>query len=172
MYNSEEYITDERIENGYTKLILKDTVLVAMCGQGLMRGRASILRKECVTNQAVCLLVPSEKINCEFLYYYFMKNYCKFRQSAKGVNKENLRGKVIGQLKIELPLIKEQVEVVRILKRVLGEENIINEVIDIEYMIENITKFILAKAFRGELGSNKLNEKSSVEVLQDILNIK
>ncbi len=57
----------------------------------------------------------------------------------------------------------------RILDRLFGCEKSINDITDINISIENIKKAILAKAFRGELGTNDLNEESSRELLKETL---
>jgi type I restriction enzyme S subunit len=170
IYDSEEHITQEAVENSSAKLIPEGAVLVAMYGQGLTRGRAAILSREACTNQAVCALIPSGKIESRYLYYYFMLNYWKFRQLAKGGNQENLSGKVIGEFEIELPSIQEQKEIVRILDKLLKEESKIEELTQLEEQIELIKKSILAKAFKGELGTNCEEDESALELLKEILN--
>lgn len=169
IYDSEEHITEEAIVNSSAKLIPENTVLVAMYGQGLTRGRAAILKKPSTTNQAVCALIPTNEITCEFLYYYFMKNYWKFREAAKGGNQENLSGKVIGNFSIQIPSLKEQIEIVNVLKKLLDKESNVEDITYIEENINIIKKSILAKAFRGELGSNDLNEESSIELLKELI---
>lgn len=169
IYDSTEHITQDAVNNSSAKIIPSNSVLVAMYGQGLTRGRAAILEKEACTNQAVCALIPNEKVTSKFLYYYFMKNYWKFRQSAKGENQENLSGKVIGEFEINVPSISEQNEIVRILDKLLERENEIKETTQLDEQIELIKKSILAKAFRGELGTNCEEEESSLELLKEIL---
>ncbi|HAT4183834.1 TPA: restriction endonuclease [Clostridium perfringens] len=168
--DSEEHITQEAIENSSAKLIPKGAVLVAMYGQGLTRGRASILEKEACTNQAVCALIPSKSVINSYLYYYFMSNYWRFRQVAKGGNQENLSGKVIGAFEINIPTLDEQKEIVRILDNLLEEESKIEELTTLEEQIELIKKSILAKAFRGQLGTNCEDDESAMELLKEILN--
>lgn len=170
IYDSEEHITEEAIVNSSAKLIPEGAVLVAMYGQGLTRGRASILAKEACTNQAVCALIPSDAVLNSYLYYYFMSNYWRFRQVAKGGNQENLSGKVIGAFEIDIPSLEEQKEIVRILDKLLEEESKIEELTTLEEQIELIKKSILAKAFRGQLGTNSEDDESAIELLKEILN--
>lgn len=169
IYDSEEHITQDAIENSSAKLIPEGAVLVAMYGQGLTRGRAAILEKNACTNQAVCALIPNDVILNHYLYYYFMSNYWRFRQLAKGGNQENLSGKVIGEFEIEIPSIEEQKEIVRILDKILEEESRIEELTELEEQIELIKKSMLAKAFRGQLGTNCEEEDSALELLKEIL---
>lgn len=170
IYDSEEHISEEAIVNSSAKLIPEGAVLVAMYGQGLTRGRASILAKEACTNQAVCALIPSDAVLNSYLYYYFMSNYWRFRQVAKGGNQENLSGKVIGAFEIDIPSLEEQKEIVRILDKLLEEESKIEELTTLEEQIELIKKSILAKAFRGQLGTNSEDDESAIELLKEILN--
>lgn len=169
IYDSEEHITQDAIENSSAKLIPEGAVLVAMYGQGLTRGRAAILGNKACTNQAVCSLIPNDEILNYYLYYYFMSNYWRFRQLAKGGNQENLSGKVIGEFEIEIPLIEEQKEIVRILDKFLEKESKIEELTVLEEQIELIKKSILAKAFRGQLGTNCKEDESALELLKEIL---
>lgn len=169
IYDSEEHITQDAIDNSSAKLIPSGAVLVAMYGQGLTRGRAAILLETACTNQAVCALIPTEKIKTRYLYYYFMKNYWNFRQLAKGGNQENLSGKVIGEFEIEIPSIEEQNEIIRILDDFLEEESKIDELTQLEEQIELIKKSILAKAFRGELGTNCEEDESALVGLKEII---
>lgn len=169
IYDSEEHITQDAIKNSSAKLIPEGAVLVAMYGQGLTRGRAAILEKTACTNQAVCALIPNNEILNYYLYYYFMSNYWRFRQQAKGGNQENLSGKVIGEFTIEIPTVEEQKEIVRILDKLLGEESKVEELTALEEQIELIKKSILAKAFRGQLGTNCEEDESAIELLKEIL---
>jgi len=61
IYDSEEKITQEALGNSSAKIFPVGTVLVAMYGQGLTRGRASILAIEATTNQADLWIAPSQK---------------------------------------------------------------------------------------------------------------
>lgn len=77
---------------------------------------------------------------------------------------------IIKNLPLPFAPKEEQSEVVRILSGLLGKEDIIIEtatsVID---QIEGIKKSILARAFRGELGTNDPSDESAEELLKRIL---
>ena len=68
-----------------------------------------------------------------------------------------------------MPPLEEQKEIVRILDKILEEEDKIEELTQLEEQIELIKKSILAKAFRGELGTNRAEEDSAEELLREIL---
>jgi type I restriction enzyme S subunit len=167
--DSEEKITGCAIDNSSAKLFPKGTVLVAMYGQGLTRGRAAILNIEAATNQAVCALMPNSELVNKYLYYYFMCNYWMFREKAVGGNQPNFSGKIIGEFVINIPSFEEQQEIVRILDNLLGNEQRAKELCDVIEKIDLMKKAILAKAFRGELGTNNPEEESAVELLKEVL---
>lgn len=167
--DSEEHISPEGIANSSAKLLPRNTVLVAMYGQGLTRGRAAILNIEATCNQAVCALLPNEFVLPKYLFYFFMEGYQRFRQVAKGGNQENLSAAMISEFVFPLPPLEEQHAIVNILDSVLNREEEINKFIELEYKIEGIKQSILLKAFRGELGTNDPTEESAIELLKEVL---
>ena len=69
----------------------------------------------------------------------------------------------------DIPSIEEQNEIVRILDKLLEEESKIEELTTLEEQIELIKKSILAKAFRGQLGTNCEEDESALELLKEII---
>lgn len=169
IYDAEEKITQEAIDNSSAKLVEKGAVLVAMYGQGLTRGRAAILDTVAATNQAVCVLKVNENSFNKFIYYYFMYNYWKFREEAVGGNQPNLSGKIISDFTIKLPLLEEQREIVTIIDFLLEKEQQAQELCDIIEKINLMKKAILVRAFSGELGTNNPEEESAIELLKEVL---
>lgn len=167
---SEEYITEEAVANSSAKMHFAGSVLVAMYGQGLTRGKAAILGINATTNQAVCALQPLELLTSEFLFYYFMKNYWQFREEAVGGNQPNYSAKMISNWVINLPSFPEQHEIVRLIDDLLTRERSAQQAAEQALAsIDLMKKSILARAFRGELGTNKASEASAVELLKQLL---
>lgn len=170
IYDSEEKITNNAINNSSAKFYSKGTVLVAMYGQGLTRGRAAILAIEATTNQAVCALKPKQVLKSKFLFYYFMENYWKYREKAIGGNQPNYSIKMISKWNINLPTLDEQTEIVRIIDDLLAKEQQAKELAENALAkIDLIKKSILARAFRGELGTNNPADEPAVELLKRVL---
>lgn len=167
--DSEEKITQSAIEGSSAKLFPRGTVLVAMYGQGLTRGRAAILDIEATTNQAVCALTPNAELLNKYLYYYFMCNYWELREKAVGGNQPNFSGTIIGGFIINVPSLNEQQEILRILDNLLEKEQRAKELYDVIEKIDLMKKSILARAFRGELGTNNPEEENAVELLKEVL---
>lgn len=167
---AEEYITEEAVLNSSAKMHCAGSVLVAMYGQGLTRGKAAILGINATTNQAVCSLKPLELLMSEFLFYYFMKNYWQFREEAVGGNQPNYSAKMISSWIISLPTLSEQHEIVRLIDDLLARERAAQQAAEQALAsIDLMKKSILARAFRGELGTNKASEASALELLRQVL---
>lgn len=123
-------------------------------------------------NQAIVRFRPVEGVNYKFLYYCLI-----YDETLKDVINET-RG-VVGQanisvsqsrnLDIIVPCLEEQQEIVRILDKLLEEESKIEELTQLEESIELIKKSILAKAFRGELGTHCDEDESALELLKEVL---
>ncbi|MBR4629548.1 MAG: restriction endonuclease subunit S [Treponema sp.] len=152
IYDVEERITNEGVENSSAKIFPAESVVVAMYGMGVTRGKAAIIKIPTATNQAVCVLQPNEKLNNRFLFYYFMCNYWQIREQSVGGNQLNLSGKIIASFPIKLPPLNYQLSIVNFLDTVLEKESHAKEaaqtVLD---QIALLKKSILARAFRGEL---------------------
>lgn len=171
IYDTEEKITQSAIDNSSARCYKPGVVLVAMYGMGVTRGKASILRVQAATNQAVCVLEPqSALLYNRYLLYYFMRNYWDIREKAVGGNQLNLSLTIIKELNIEIPPIDEQVEIVQILDDLFAKEQQPKEAAEaVLDQIDLMKKSILARAFRGELGTNDPSEESAVELLKQLI---
>ena len=71
---------------------------------------------------------------------------------------------------IHLPLYKEQNEIVRLLDSFfIKERQIVDTSESILDQIDTMKKSILARAFRGELGTNDPADKPAVKLLKKVL---
>ena len=97
------------------------------------------------------------------------KAYCN-KVKSDGVNQSNINAKKIGAFSFRLPLIEEQQEIVSIIKSILDNElNAKNNALQVIDYIDSMEKSILARAFRGELGTNDPDDESAMELLKSIL---
>ncbi len=173
IFTSRETITTEGLKNSNAKLYPIGTVLIAMIGEGKTRGQSSLLEIEACTNQNVAgVIIDKSFISPKYVWYNFIFNYERNRGEGRGGNQPALNGQKVGELTIAIPPYEEQIEIVRVLDKLYDEELRISELIIEKDEILLIKKAILAKAFRGELGTNDPNEESSLELLKEILNKK
>ena len=123
-------------------------------------------------NQA---LVRFRTIDCiDYKYFYYCLLYDDTLRdvvnATRGVvGQANISVSQSRNLDIIVPSLEEQLEIVRILDKLLEEEAKIEELTQLEEQIELIKKSILAKAFRGQLGTNSEEDESALELLKEIL---
>lgn len=88
--------------------------------------------------------------------------------SSAGQNTISRKG--MARLSIPVPSIEEQKEIVNILSNMFDKERRVKETAEgVIEQIDTIKKSILARAFRGKLGSNDPTEESAVDLLKNIL---
>ncbi len=96
------------------------------------------------------------------------KEYCNSVKSD-GVNQSNINAKKIAAFIIPVPSIAEQTEIVRILDNIFKKEKQAKELASVIEKIDLMKKAILARAFRGELGTNNPEEESALNLLKEIM---
>ena len=116
IYDTNEKITNSALSNTSIKVNPKNTLSIAMYGEGRTRGNVSILKNEMTTNQACCNVVINEtKADYKFVYYFLKMRYHQLRNLSSGVRK-NLNSNDIKNFEIVLPKsILEQKKIVSIL---------------------------------------------------------
>ena len=108
----------------------------------------------------------------EYMVYFSKTNtYRRYIEdnmvSSAGQNTISRKG--MASLLTPIPLMDEQTEIVRILDDLLAKEQQAREAAErVLEQIDLIKKAILARAFRGELGTNDPGEESAVELLKQI----
>lgn len=109
--------------------------------------------------------------NKRYLFYSMLATYfqAQLKEYATGSTVEGIKSKLLKLVKIPLPPLEEQKEIVKILDKVFEEENKISELISLEEKVEILEKTILDKAFRGELGTGNINDEPAIELLKRAL---
>lgn len=139
-------------------------------------GKTSIYRGEYPAIYAGYLIkldYDHSRITGDYLNYSLntisAKEYCN-SVKTDGVNQSNINAKKIGAYKFAMPNIEEQTEIVRILHDLLAKEQQAKEATEaVLEQIDLMKKSILARAFRGELGTNNPTEESAVELVKKII---
>ena len=108
IYKTSNYITQKGFENSSTELYPKDTVLVAM--YGATAGKASLLKMEACTNQAICAILPNEDYCPEFIKYNIDTLYEHLVGLSSGSARDNLSQAGLKELKLVLPKTKKEQE--------------------------------------------------------------
>lgn len=116
IYEVEEFISEKGLENSSAKLIPKNSVLVAMYGDGNTAGSVAVNKIELATNQACCnLIIDQRRANYLYVYYYLKASYNNLVGLKLGGSQQNLNAKIIRDFSIWLPNLKNQQKIAAIL---------------------------------------------------------
>lgn len=116
IYETEKKITKEGYNNSSAKMLPKNTVVIALAGQGKTRGTVAITRIELCTNQSICGIIPNEKLNSDFLYHYLKTQYENLRQLSSGDGtRGGLNLKMLNNYLVPLPPLEVQKRIVEVL---------------------------------------------------------
>lgn len=167
-----KYVTKELHEKLYARIAPQiNDVLLAKNGT---TGVAAMVEDDRVFDIYVTLAVlraNQEVINPKYLLNIVNSPICKeqFNSHLTGIGVPNLHLRDIREVRIDIPTLPEQKEIVRILDSVFEKETKAKECANVIEQIDLMKKAILARAFRGELGTNNKGEASAVGLLEEIL---
>ncbi len=113
------------------------------------------------------------KENTKYLLYYMLSDMFLEQASSAGSRSvlPKINQKELSAIKVRITSDEEQKEVVRILDYLLPMmQQVRDKAVQVVDNIDAIKKSILAKAFRGKLGTNIPEDESAMELLKIILN--
>lgn len=116
LYEVEDFITEEGLNNSSAKMYEEDTVLIAMYGATI--GATSILKMKACTNQACAAFRKNEQVIPEYLYYFLRSQKEKFVKDGVGGAQPNISAGYLKKVEMELPSLDEQKVIVDILDKI------------------------------------------------------
>lgn len=146
----------------------ENDVLLVCKGSGYGKTIIADFKEAHIARQIMALRVK-EIIDNNLLLYYLRNKNRFIKEQGQGLI-PGLSRKVILSLTINLPTLPEQHEIVRLIDDLLARERTAQQAAEQALAtIDLMKKSILARAFRGELGTNKASEASALELLKQVL---
>ncbi len=144
------YITDVGLQNSSAKIAPKNSVLIALAGQGKTRGTAAFLQHDMAINQSLAALVVNAKADPEFLFHSMETSYTSLREISSGDGgRGGLNKKLLKKYTIVLPT------------NVLEQEAIAETLSCMDEHIANLTELIeKKKAIRDGALENLLSGRT------------
>ncbi|MBE0362459.1 type I restriction enzyme, S subunit [Pseudoalteromonas ulvae UL12] len=156
--HAEEFITDEGLKNSSAKLFPKGTLLIALYGQGVTRGKVSLLGIDATTNQACAAMIfDEEKVLPSFALFQLMSKYEAIRNLANDGGQKNLSGGLVKSLGIALPKIEEQQKIADFLSSVDKKISLLKEK---HALLAQYKKGVMQKLFKQEIRFKDENSKA------------
>lgn len=149
LYDTENYISVSGWKSIGNKIFPKNTIMMALAGQGKTKGNVCFLEKEVSSNQSLAGIVVDSKNNDPLYIYYILSNMYKEIRNIVGEGREGINIQNIKDIKIRLPKdIESQKKVSIFLREFEKYKKTIKELLR---KIEIRNKYYIDKLLNGEL---------------------
>ena len=166
------YLNHAGMENNSRSIVHTGDVLVVRSGNP---GTACVVSEKFDGYNAIDILIAvpdHSKISSEFLCAYTNSPFGKniIFENKRGMALAHFNVKGYSGFPIRVPQLNEQAKIIRILDDLLAKEQQAKEAAEgVLEQIDLIKKAILARAFRGELGTNDPSEESAQELIKNFI---
>ena len=167
MYITEHTQTLSELGAEQSKLFPKGTLCITIAAN---IGDVSILTYDCCFPDSVVGFTPNERTLSEYIYYLMSTLQREIEANAPATAQKNINLRILNDLLLDIPSVAEQTQIVNQVEYLFFQEQQTKEAAEaVLEQIDLMKKSILARAFRGELGTNDPNEERAVELLKKVL---
>ena len=154
-------------EAGLKKTRCVDANTLLLTNSGATLGVPAICTLKTTFNDGIAAFLNLDPSRLLFYYYFWYGKTQELRAINMGAAQPNINTSIIGAVEIDLPTAPECQEITKILGIILGKVKEAEEVAEqVISHIDTMKKAILARAFRGELGTNDPTEESAEGLLK------
>ena len=163
-------ISEEELEK--YKLSIEDIVIART---GATTGKSYLIKDNILSvfaSYLIRLKLKTKDVLSNFIYQFMQSQlyWTQITDFSKGIAQPGVNAQKLKKIKLSLPTLPEQTEIVRIIDDLLAKEQQAKELAENALAkIDLIKKSILARAFRGELGTNNPADEPAVELLKRVL---
>lgn len=155
---TEEYISEDALQNSSAKVFPKDSLLLALYGATI--GKMAFLGIPAATNQAVCCIFPNAEYNMTFLYYFLLHKQKYLISQGKGGAQKNISQEILKNLPIPLISLPEQQAIVAKIEKAFACADKAQAAISTALQqAKQLKQSILKRAFEGKLVPQDPNDK-------------
>ena len=152
IYDCEGRITTEAMKSANTKILPMNSVMIALNGQGKTRGTVALLKTEATCNQSLVSMSPADPkiLMSEYLYYNLKMRYQEIRKITgdDGNDRRGLNMQLIREIRIPLPPLDVQMEIISKLEAIYAEvERFRNQIAAKKDFVEKLRQSLLIDAF-------------------------
>lgn len=174
-FSDMKFLAHENVDAG-NQVHENDILIIRSNGSRDLVGKCAIvpaLERNYAYASFLIRIKPSEVILPRFLLLYLNSSIAKSQifikaKSSSGIH--NINSKELGAIKIKIPSLKEQDEIVKLCDELLEKIKYVEEVSEVTVSkIDDVKSAILSKAFRGELGTQDSSDEPAEELLKRIL---
>ena len=114
--STEKYITQAGYDNSSTRIMPKDTVMIALTGA--TAGKIGYLTFEACGNQSITGILPCEFLNQRFLYYYLISQRSQILADCVGGAQTHISQGYVKNIEIPLYSLEKQKQIVEVLDKI------------------------------------------------------
>lgn len=144
IFDTLEKISSDALKNSSCKIYPKDSLIIAMYGQGKTRGQVGYLKLNATTNQACCVVQIHKDINNLFVFETFKMLYNDLRDLGRGGNQPNLNVGILKNYKIIVPPLTLQNEFAEKIKNIEAQKALVKQQAEES---ENLFQALLQESF-------------------------
>ena len=146
---TQEFITEEGLNNSSTKLFPKGTILFTIFAT---IGKVGVLSIEATTNQAIAGVTPVKLVDHRFVTYALLELAQELEKEGKGVAQKNINLTILKALDVPLPPLSEQKRIVAKLDGLFAHlEEVQTRLDKVPQLLKDFRQAVLTKAVSGEL---------------------
>ncbi|MED1204213.1 restriction endonuclease subunit S [Heyndrickxia acidicola] len=110
--STDNMISKLGFEKSSARWVKKNSVLIALAGQGKTRGTVAINQIPLTTNQSIAAIVPKGELHYEFIFQSLEKRYNELRLISSGDGtRGGLNKQLVSDVEIISPSIEEQIKI-------------------------------------------------------------
>ncbi len=164
MYVVEHSQTLSEIGMEQSRIFPKDTLCITIAAN---IGDVAILTYDCCFPDSVVGFTPNGLTSSKFIYFMMSTIQRELEANAPATAQKNINLKILNDLMINLPSMNEQKEILAVLENIFEKQQQAKAAAEaVLAQIDTMKKAILARAFRGELGTNDPAEEWAGELVK------
>lgn len=174
-YNKVYHISEQRYDESPEIMVQENDILLVKDGAGIGKlAYVKDLPQKSTINSSLLLIRSGESAYFKYIYYLLSG------PSLQRIVKERITGSAtphlfqrdVKEFTIPIPPLQEQKFIASVLDNMIKKEQQAKETAEVVIeQIDVMKKAVLARAFRGELGTNDPEEESAVELLKSVINL-
>ena len=159
---AEKYITQEGYDNSSTKLMPKNSVMIALTGA--TAGKIGYLNFEACGNQSITGILPCEVLNQRYLFYFLLSQREKILTDCIGGAQPHISQGYVKNIQVPILSLEKQKEIVDTLSCLAG---IINKRQDEIRLLDELIKARFVEMFGdARKNPNKYDTVSFIDIVE------
>jgi type I restriction enzyme S subunit len=152
LLKTSNFISRKGLENSSAWIVPENSLLLAMYGS---LGEVAINKLPVATNQAILGIIPKNKEDVEFLYYWFLYFKPKWKMLAKPTTQANLTVEIVKNIELLYPPLEERKYITEILSSM---DSAIQKVDEIIAKTERLKKGLMQQLLTKGIGHKEFKD--------------